>query len=137
MPIGVADESNTTALMKRAEDWGVNIITDHQLINDKHAANAAIEAIINRSDLIYLTIDLDVMPHYQAPGVSAPAARGVVFETIEHLVDKILQTCKALDRDCPLTDVVELSPPNDPQNVTARTAALLIRQMLFLIVFKK
>ena len=129
--IGVADESNTTALIKRVEDWGVNIITDHQLINDKHAANAAIEAIINRSDLIYLTIDLDVMPHYQAPGVSAPAARGVAFEIIEQIVDNILRTCNALDRDCPLTDVVELSPPNDPLNVTARTAALLIRQMLF------
>ncbi len=129
--LGVAEESNTEALMTRAKKWGVNIVGDHALIADRNAANGAIDDIIARSDLIYLTIDIDVLPHFQAPGVSAPAARGVTLSTIEHLIDYILERCRKLDCPCPLADIVELSPPHDPQNVTAKGAALLVRRLLF------
>ncbi|TMM50313.1 formimidoylglutamase [Qipengyuania marisflavi] len=129
--LGVAEESNTQALMNRARDWGVNIVTDHALIADRNAANRAIDELVARSDIIYLTIDIDVLPHYEAPGVSAPAARGVPFATIEYLVGYILSQSKQSGRPCPLADIVELSPPNDPQNVTAKSAALLVRRLLF------
>ncbi|MXO90883.1 formimidoylglutamase [Pontixanthobacter aquaemixtae] len=129
--LGVAEESNTQALMNRAQEWGVAMVSDHALIADKHAADGAIREIISRSEIVYLTIDIDVLPHYQAPGVSAPAARGVDLSTIEHLVDHVLVTCRELDCPCPLADIVELSPPHDPQNVTAKSAALLARRLLF------
>ncbi|NNC72889.1 MAG: formimidoylglutamase, partial [Sphingomonadaceae bacterium] len=129
--LGFAEESNTAALLARAQDWGVNIISDHALIADHNAADQAIDDIIDRSDIIYLTIDIDVLPHFQAPGVSAPAARGVPLSTIEHLVRYVLNSCDISRTDCPLADIVELSPPNDPQNVTARSASLLVRQLLF------
>ncbi len=128
--LGVAEESNTQALMQRAQGWGVNIVDDHALIANKKAADREIADIIARSDAIYLTIDIDVLPHYQAPGVSAPAARGVGLPTIEHLVAHVLSTCRQLGCPCPLADVVELSPPNDPQHVTAKSAALLVRRIL-------
>ena len=129
--LGIAAESNTAALMNRAHSWGVNTVSDHALIADCQAADQRIDEIVERSDIIYLTIDIDVLPHYQAPGVSAPAARGVPLATIEHMVNHVLQTCHRTGASCPLTDIVELSPPNDQDNVTARTAALLIRTMLF------
>jgi len=129
--LGVAAESNTAALMNRAHSWGVNTVSDHSLIADRHAADQRIDEIVERSDIVYLTIDIDVLPHYQAPGVSAPAARGVPLATIEHMVNHVLQACHRTDTNCPLTDIVELSPPNDQDSVTARTAALLIRTMLF------
>ncbi|QLC21994.1 formimidoylglutamase [Parasphingopyxis sp. CP4] len=129
--LGIAAESNTAALMSRAHDWSVNTVSDHDLIADGHAADQRIDEIIERSDIIYLTIDIDVLPHFQAPGVSAPAARGVPLAAIEHIVGHVLAGCRRTGTNCPLTDIVELSPPNDRDNVTARTAALLIRTMLF------
>ncbi|WP_164115954.1 formimidoylglutamase [Sphingorhabdus sp. Alg239-R122] len=128
--IGVAEESNTQALMDRAREWNVGTVSDHALIADKHAADDAVSAIIKRSDLVYLTIDIDVLPHFQAPGVSAPAARGVPLEIIEYLVVTVLTECKKTATPCPLADIVELSPPHDMQSVTAKSAALLARRLL-------
>ena len=94
-------------------------------------ADTAIAAIIARSDLIYLTICLDVLPHYQAPGVSAAAIRGVPLTVIEYLISHILDRCAQMKRPIPVTDIVELSPPHDQNQVTARTAAIFARQLLF------
>ena len=128
--LGVAEESNTQALMARAEEWNVGIVTDHALIADRNAAGQQIAALIDRNDLVYLTIDIDVLPHFQAPGVSAPAARGVPLSTIEHLVERIISLCDERRTALPLADIVELSPPHDPQGVTAKSAALLVRRLL-------
>lgn len=128
--IGLAEESNTAALVNRAHGWGVDIVSDHALIADKRAADRCVDEIVERSDIIYLTIDLDVLPHFQAPGVSAPAARGVPLAAIEHVVHHVAQRCDRTDTLRPVADIVELCPPHDAQEVTARTAALLIRQLL-------
>lgn len=130
--LGVAEESNTMALMNRARGWGVQIVSDHALIADRHSADEAIKALVGRNEITYLTIDLDVLPHCQAPGVSAPAARGVPLSTIEYLVSEVLRVCDKSECDFPLADIVEASPPHDQQNITARTAALIIRKLLVL-----
>ena len=128
--LGVAEESNTAALFNRAYDWGVGVIPDHALIDDPKVADQVIEELALRSDLLYLTIDLDVMPHHQAPGVSAPAVRGVPFATIEHLVASVLSASKQCPLGLPLADFVELCPPHDTGGVTARSAAVLARQLI-------
>lgn len=128
--VGVAEESNTDALVQRADDWGVNMVTDRALIANNQAADGAIEALLERSDVIYLTVCLDVLPQYQAPGVSAPATRGVTLSTIEYLVGHVLSRCSDLGRPLPLADVVELSPPHDINEMTAKTAGLFIRRLL-------
>lgn len=128
--LGVAEESNTGPLRRKARDWGIGVVADHALIADPKAADGDIRAIVERCDLIYLTIDIDVLPHYQAPGVSAPAARGVPLAGIEHLVGEVMRCCAALGRPLPLADAVELSPPHDRDGMTARSAALLIRKLL-------
>ena len=130
--IGIANEANTIALRQRARDWDVSTVSDHDLIADRHAADSAITTLITRSDLIYLTVCLDVLPHFQAPGVSAAAARGVPLATIEYLIHYVVTQCAQNETPIPVADVVELSPPHDQNAVTARTAAYLIRQLLFL-----
>lgn len=75
-------------------------------------------------DLVYLTIDIDGLPHAMAPGVSAPAARGVPMEVVEPLLDAVAASGKLA-----LMDVAELSPPLDRDNVTARVAARLIHRV--------
>ena len=129
--LGVAEEANSIALFDRARDWSVGIVSDQDLIKNPGAADVQIQAMAQRSDILYLTIDIDVLPHFQAPGVSAPAARGVPFETIEHLVDQCLAACQCHNASMPLADIVELSPPFDRDGVTAKTAAYLARKLLF------
>lgn len=128
--LGVAAEANTGALFERAEDWGVKIVDDKSLIADRHAADAEISAMIDRSDMVYLTIDIDLLPHYQAPGVSAPAARGVSLEVVEYLVSHIIEVSASKNCPLPLMDIVEVSPTLDRDNMTAKTAALLARRFL-------
>ncbi len=128
--LGLAEESNTAALRNKARDWNVTTVSDHALIADHHAADAVIGALVERNDLVYLTIDLDVLPHYQAPGVSAPAPRGVPLVVIEHIVAVVIRGCAELGRPLPLADAVELCPPHDRDGMTARSAALLIRKLL-------
>lgn len=128
--LGLAAESNTVALFDRAEDWGVRTVMDHDLIRDGSAADSEIQGIAGRSNILYLTIDIDVLPHYQAPGVSAPAARGVPLAVIEHLVESVIAACEEQECLLPLADIVELSPPHDRDGMTAKSAALLIRRLL-------
>jgi formiminoglutamase len=129
--IGLAEESNTIALFERAADWGVRTVMDHDLIRNRAAADDEIKAIAERSDILHLTIDIDLLPHYQAPGVSAPAARGVPLAAVEHLVETVISAANAHRCALPLADIVELSPPHDKDAMTAKTAALLIRRLLF------
>ncbi len=128
--IGAASESNTQALLDRAKDLNVGIVSDKEVNTDIDAGYAAIRSMIDRSDLIYLTIDLDLMPSEQAPGVSAPAARGVPFTTVETLVAFVLSEATRAGVRVPLADIVELSPPFDQDGRTAKRAAYLARQIL-------
>ena len=123
--IGVARESNTQALFSRAKDWGVKIVFDEDIIASPDAAFAEITAIVKRCDIIYLTIDIDLMPHFQAPGVSAPAVRGVPFSTVEHLIKFVKSECAAHSCPLPVADIVELSPQHDINSMTAKSAATL------------
>jgi formiminoglutamase len=127
---GIAREANTQALITRAEAWDVGMVEDRALIENPSSADAAIDALIGRNDVLYLTICLDVFAHFQAPGVSAPAARGVPFPTIERIVSRCLQAAARGDIALPLADIVELSPPHDRAGMTARTAAFLARALL-------
>jgi formiminoglutamase len=125
--VGYAEEANTEALLQRAQDWGVGLVRDHDLIADPLVANQAISELIARNDHMYLTIDIDVLSHFQAPGVSAPAARGVPLSTIEQIVGFVLAKAGAR---LALADLVELCPARDQDGVTAKTAAILARHLL-------
>lgn len=128
--VGYAEESNTQALMARAKDWGVGLVRDHELIADPLAAHPAITDLMVRNDMLYLTIDIDVLSHFQAPGVSAPAARGINLSTIEQIVSFAIKSAASLKTPLALADLVELSPAHDRDGVTARSAALLARRLL-------
>ena len=81
---------------------------------------------IDQNDYLYLTIDIDVFPASTAPGVSAPAVRGVPFEIIEPIIFDIL-TAKNPEGipKLLLADMAEFNPNFDIDNQTARLAARL------------
>jgi len=129
--LGAALESNTSALFQRAASWDVKIVTDQELNRNPMAGDDQILEMIARNDVIYLTIDLDVLPHYQMPGVSAPATRGVPLATIERIIYLILKQTEAANKTLPLADIVEYCPRFDKDGMGAKTAAYLVRTILF------
>lgn len=122
---GISAAANTRVLFDTADRLGVHYVMDDQL--NLLTLAARIDELRSRMaevDVIYQTIDIDGLPHAMAPGVSAPAARGVAMEVVEPLLDAVAATGKLR-----LLDVAELSPPLDRDNVTARVAARLIHRV--------
>lgn len=125
--LGLNRGSNTQALYEKADRLGVLYRDDTELTHRTIEQNqAALNTFIAECDYLYLTIDLDVFPASAAPGVSAPAARGVSLEIIEQLMEPIL-TAKTEYGDSKLlvADLAEYNPRFDIDNQTARLAARL------------
>lgn len=120
--LGIAEPSNTGALFDEARRLGVRWMTD---VECEIAGAAGIERFVEDFagdlDVLYLTIDLDLLPAAVAPGVSAPAGLGVPLPLVAAAVRAAAATGKLA-----LVDVVELCPPLDIDARTARTAARLI-----------
>ncbi|MFD2675299.1 formimidoylglutamase [Gulosibacter bifidus] len=122
--IGISTPNNTRALFDTAAALGVSVLTDEQCDADRLAA--FIQPILERADHVHLSIDLDVLPAHEAPGVSAPAALGVSLGRLLPVVRTIAQS--GLLR---VVDVVELNPRHDQDARTARAAARLIHEIVY------
>lgn len=123
--VGAARSANTAAIFEEMLSLGGSWILDEKIVPwQMDPVKDQLQAFIDKVDHIYLTIDLDVLPAMQAPGVSAPAARGVALEAIEMLVDEI--RCSGKLR---LADIAELNPAYDKDLLTARVAARLIHRL--------
>lgn len=120
--LGISESSNTRALFEAAESYNATWRTDAEMA-PAHLQDRLdeVEDWLAGLDSLYLTICLDVLPAYVAPGVSAPAARGVGFDVIE----AIAFTAASSGKLC-LADVAELNPSLDIDHRTARSAARLI-----------
>lgn len=122
---GISAAANTRVLFDTADALGVHYVMDDQLgLLELPQRLAELRERLAGIDVIYQTIDIDGLPHAMAPGVSAPAARGVPMEVVEPLLDAVAATGKLR-----LLDIAEFSPPFDRDNVTARVAARLIHRV--------
>lgn len=120
--LGVSRASNTQALYQRAQALDVLVREDREIRSDSLAQIAAdVQGFIDSCEVIYLTIDIDVLPACEAPGVSAPAPRGVPLALLEPLLELIRDSGKLR-----LADLAELNPNHDIDTRTARVAARLI-----------
>ncbi|WGY46731.1 formimidoylglutamase [Vibrio sp. ABG19] len=120
--LGVSRASNTAALFQRADELGVWYVEDKALSSLNHIYHMTqLQHFIDDCDYLYLTIDLDVFPAATAPGVSAPAARGVSIEALSPFLDRILHYKNKLM----IADIAEYNPSYDIDNQTARLAARL------------
>lgn len=120
--LGISEPSNTQALFSTARERGVRWKTDLACIDGgTEAVREFVADFCRELDVLYLTIDLDVLPAATAPGVSAPAGLGVPLPLI------VTAVRAAASSGClSLLDVVELNPQLDVDSRTARTAARLI-----------
>jgi formiminoglutamase len=118
---GISKLSNTTALFERARSLNVEYRLDEEMrVSAYNELRDTLRQRIAGVDRIYLSVDLDVLPAAVAPGVSAPAVRGISFEILEDLIVEILSSGKLA-----LADVAELNPLFDQDGQTARLAARL------------
>ncbi len=122
---GVSRPANTAALFARAQALNVCWVEDDQLAAWQLAsAQATLAGFLEQLDVLHLSIDLDVLPAANAPGVSAPAARGVELCVLEALIDQALASGKVR-----LAELAELNPNFDIDGRTARTAARLLERI--------
>lgn len=123
--LGVSEIANTQALFKRANELNVSYLKDTDMpITTLDKVASQLDQFIATCDVIYLTIDLDVLPANDAPGVSAPASRGVGLEVLEPLIKQIKTSGKLQ-----LADIAEYNPQFDIDGRTARVAARLFHQI--------
>lgn len=124
--LGISQPSNTRALFDTADELGVSYLLDDLCgAANLDLVDEFVDRFLLACDVVYLTIDLDVLPAAVAPGVSAPAAYGVPLETIQHVCERVAASGKLA-----LCDVAELNPGLDIDNRTARTAARLIHRIV-------
>ena len=124
--LGVSASSNTQRLFRTAQSTGSRYMLDDEL--KPWQIDESIERLmtwLEASDVVYLSVCLDVLPSAVAPGVSAPNPRGVPLDVVEPLVEALAESGKLR-----LLDVAELSPPFDRDNTTARVAARLIHRIV-------
>lgn len=119
--IGIAQPSNTEALFRRADELDVDYLLDADCSARRVISFA--ENFIAGLDVVYLTVDLDVLPASVAPGVSAPASLGVPARAILGAVRTVASSGKLR-----LMDVVELNPKYDVDSRTAKIGARLIAE---------
>lgn len=123
--LGISRTANTAALFQRASALNVLWRLDEQLIASRlDETREALAGFIGAADYVYLTLCLDVLPAAVAPGVSAPAARGIGLDIVEPLVDDVVRSGKVA-----ITDIAEMNPRYDIDARTAHVAARLVARV--------
>ncbi|MCU1517004.1 MAG: hutG [Pseudarthrobacter sp.] len=121
--VGISEPNNTRALFNTADRLGVQYLLDEDCTAER--ARTFVAEFLDGVDVLYLTIDLDVLPASVAPGVSAPAAYGVPLPVISAVCRQVANSGKLLH-----LDVAELNPGFDIDGRTAKVAARLVDTLL-------
>ena len=120
--IGVSRFSNTAALFDRAEQLGVQVISDEDCHYQPWDTLAErVKSFVDQVDIIYLTIDMDCLPSSIVPGVSAPAAFGIELGFVERMVKTIMASGKVK-----MADIAEINPTFDIDSRSCKVAARLL-----------
>ncbi len=126
--LGVSPGANTQALFATAAARGAEWLLDEELIwSELTSALDQIDRFVASVDAIQLSLCLDVFPGSVAPGVSAPAARGLPVDVAFVLLRRLLERAGVAPRGGKvlLAEIAELNPRFDRDGATARLAARL------------
>ncbi len=127
--LGIARAANTPALFATARDCGATWLHDEELVWPRwDAACRAIDAFVDSVDALQLSVCLDAFPAGAAPGVSAPAARGIAPDFALSLLGHLLARARHGGKGSKvvLAEVAELAPCLDPDGRTARLAGRVV-----------
>jgi formimidoylglutamase len=125
--IGIRRFANSQYYLDFATEQGIHLSTVEDI--DAHgpvtAARAALYRATTGADALYLSIDMDAADAAYAPGVSAPGTGGLSSREMIDVVRTV-----ATDPRLVAADIMETSPPYDPDGRTARLAARLLLEIL-------
>lgn len=121
--VGISEPNNTRTLFDTADRLGAKYLLDEDCSTE--AVREFVAQFLDTVDVLYLTIDLDVLPASVAPGVSAPAAYGVPLPIVSAVCKQVAASGKLLH-----LDVAELNPGFDIDSRTAKVAARLVNTLL-------
>lgn len=108
--------------LEAARRYGIRVLTASDLRRGDPRAAAA---IVPAGARCYLTLDIDVLDIASAPGTGTPEPGGLTFPEVRDAVRAIASRCRIVG-----VDLVEVSPPYDWAEVTARGAARLLLDVL-------
>lgn len=124
--VGVSRFSNTAALFDRAEQLGVQVISDEDCHYQPWDTLAEqVKSFIDQVDIVYLTIDMDCLPSSVVPGVSAPAAFGIELGFVERMVKLIVSSGRVK-----MVDIAEINPTFDVDSRSCKVAARLLATII-------
>ena len=125
--ICVSTHSNTKSIFDTADRLNCQYIYDQQLqLSEIDHLISKINGFIEKIDALYITVDLDVFNASIAPGVSAPAVKGIDLSVFDPLFQAIKKSGKIR-----VFDVAECNPRFDLDNRTAKLAAYIIFNYIF------
>jgi formimidoylglutamase len=124
--IGLRRFANSRHYLDWARHQGIRLATVEE-VERRGAAEVAEEAlrVAEGADALYLSIDLDAADAGVAPGVSAAGVGGLLAREMITLVRTLAAHPRLL-----AADLMELSPPHDPDGRTAKLAARLLLEVL-------
>ncbi|GAD51830.1 agmatinase [Halarchaeum acidiphilum MH1-52-1] len=110
-----------------ADDTGLNLFTMNDVDGRGIAAVAedAVEAAAADTDAVYVTFDIDGVDPSVAPGTGTPESGGLSA----HQALAVMETLGGHDA-VGAVDLMEVSPPFDPEGSTARLGAYLLVTLL-------
>jgi formiminoglutamase len=130
--IGFQPGGNTASLIQTATDFSVKTINAEDLhLNGLEASQKWLNQLLGSSDLIYVTLCLDVFAAPYAPGVSAPQPLGLTPWQVIPLLRLLANSGKVIS-----LDIAEMSPAYDHNHITAKLAAHLIYEFIHQLQIK-
>jgi len=81
--------------------------------------------VVPESDATYLTIDVDVLDPTVCPGTGTPEPGGLTYLEMRAALRALARRVRIVG-----IDVVELSPPRDPLNISVKTVSFLLVDLL-------
>jgi len=126
--IGMSEFTNSPQLDDYAQEMGVTVFSGLEVRERGMQAvvDDALRIAGEGTDAIYLSVDIDVIDLAQAPGTAAPNPFGLPAHDIQYALRRIGASGKLIG-----ADLVEISPPFDPRNITGSTGASLILSLLY------
>src|SRR6185437_1771211 len=126
--IGMAEFANSPQLAGYAREMGVTVFPEREVAM-RGMATIVEEALARAgegTDAIYVSVDIDCIDQSQAPGTAAPNPCGLDARDLQAALRRIAAHPKFVG-----FDLVEIAPPFDIQNVTGRTGAALVLNVLY------
>jgi agmatinase len=108
--------------VEAARRYGIRVVSASEL---RRRGPRAAAGSVPAGARCYLTLDIDVLDIASAPGTGTPEPGGLTYPQVRDAVRAIASRCRIVG-----LDLVEVSPPYDWAEVTARGAARLLLDSL-------